>query len=212
MLVLERRNMDSLLDYEGLVYSIIHKYPRFDQDDLYQVGMIGLVEAYKHYDKKYDTKFSTFAYYYIVGEVNKYIRESSSVKISKELVDLNRKIVKTRELMAQRLGREPSTLEISLFLEVDEKLIEEAMMATEEVDSLDDTYDTVSSKDNLDTREDILDLRNELEKLPEKEKEFIYHRYYQEMSQVETSKVLGMSQVQVSRNEAKILQKLKTRL
>ena len=84
--------MDSLLDYEGLVYSIIHKYPRSDQDDLYQVGMIGLVEAYKHYDKRYDTKFSTFAYYYIVGEVNKYIRESSSLKVSKTFIDLKKKI------------------------------------------------------------------------------------------------------------------------
>ncbi len=204
--------MDELLDYEGLVYSIIRKYPRFDQDDLYQVGMIGLVEAYKHYNDQYDTKFTTFAYYYIIGEVNKYIRESRGLKVSKELIDLKRKILETKECMAQRLGREPSVLEISLFLEVDESLIEEAMIATDAIDSIDNVLDGVHSNDDINTREDILDLKNELERLPEKERELIYRRYYQDMSQVETSKVLGMSQVQVSRNEAKILQKLKTRL
>ena len=59
--------MEKVLDYDGLIYSIINKYPsRFDKEDLYQVGMIGLIDAYKHYDKSHDTKFSTFAYYYIV--------------------------------------------------------------------------------------------------------------------------------------------------
>ena len=81
--------MDTLLDYEGLIYSIINKYPRrFDYDDLYQVGMIGLIDAYKHYDESYETKFSSFAYYYIIGEINKYIRESSSLKVSRSLIEL----------------------------------------------------------------------------------------------------------------------------
>ena len=63
---------DVLIENERLVYSIINKFGSYqDKDDLYQVGMVGLVEAYKHYDKNYDTKFSTFAYYYIIGEVNK---------------------------------------------------------------------------------------------------------------------------------------------
>ncbi|MBQ6135056.1 MAG: sigma-70 family RNA polymerase sigma factor [Bacilli bacterium] len=205
--------MDKLLDYEGLVYRIIYKYPsRFDKNDLYQVGMMGLVEAYKHYKECYDTKFSTFAYYYIIGEVNKYIRENSCLKVGRDFIELNKKILKTKEAMIQKLGREPTNLEISLFLEVDEALIEEALLATEEVDSLDDVYDKISSDDSLDTRADILDLRNELDKLPIEEKKLIYNRYYQDMTQMETSKSLGMSQVQVSRNEAKILQKLKTRL
>ena len=68
--------MEELLDYEGLIYSIISKYSkRYDRDDLYQLGMIGLIDAYNHFDQSLGTKFSTFAYYYIVGEVNKYIRE-----------------------------------------------------------------------------------------------------------------------------------------
>ena len=118
--------MEEVLNYEGLIYGIISKYPkRYDRDDLYQVGMLGLIDAYKHFNKNYETKFSTFAYYYIVGEVNKYIRESSSLKVSKDLIELNKKILKTKEVMTQRLGRVPTNLEISLYLEVDEKIIED---------------------------------------------------------------------------------------
>ena len=203
--------MEELLDYEGLIYSIISKYSkRYDRDDLYQVGMIGLIDAYNHFDQSLGTKFSTFAYYYIVGEVNKYIRESSSLKVSKELIDLNKKIINARELMIQKLGREPSNLEIALYLDVDENMIDNALLATGEVESIDATYEEFKSYDN--TSCDVLDLREELSKLDEYEKKLIVDRYFNEMTQSEISKKLGISQVQVSRNETKILQKLKTKL
>ena len=202
--------MEEVLNYEGLIYSIINKYPkRYDRDDLYQVGMLGLIDAYKHFNKNYETKFSTFAYYYIVGEVNKYIRESSSLKVSKDLIELKKKILKVKEVMIQKLGREPSNLEISLYLEVDEELVNEALIATDEVTSMDEIYN-IGNYDN--TSADILDLKLELEKLPEEEKNIILARYYDDMTQSEVSKKLGISQVQVSRNENKILQKLRSNL
>ena len=202
--------MEEVLNYEGLIYSIISKYPkRYDRDDLYQVGMLGLIDAYKHYNKNYDTKFSTFAYYYIVGEVNKYIRESSSLKVSRNLIELKKKILKVKEVMIQKLGREPSNLEISLYLEVDEELVNEALIATDEISSLDEVYN-IGDYDN--TSADILDLKNEIDKLNENERKLILSRYYNDMTQNEVSKELGISQVQVSRNETKILQKLKTNL
>ena len=202
--------MEEVLNYEGLIYGIISKYPkRYDRDDLYQVGMLGLIDAYKHFNKNYKTKFSTFAYYYIVGEVNKYIRESSSLKVSKDLIELKKKILKVKEVMMQKLGREPSNLEISLYLEVDEKLVNEALIATDEVTSMDEIYN-IGNYDN--TSADILDLKLELEKLPEEEKNIILARYYDDMTQSEVSKKLGISQVQVSRNENKILQKLRSNL
>ena len=202
--------MDELLEYDGLIYSIISKYPKkYDREDLYQVSMIGLIDALKHYNSNYDTKFSTFAYYYIVGEINKYIRENSSLKVSKNLVDLKSKIIKTKEMISQKLGREATNLEISLYLEIDEKVVNEAL-SYDEVDSLEDSYFEISSYDN--TSAEVLDLKNELDKLPEKERKLILARYYEELTQSETSKVLGISQVQVSREENKILKKLKTRL
>ena len=205
--------MEELLDYDGLIYSIINKYSeRFDKEDLYQVSMIGLMDAYKHYDKNYDTKFSTFAYYYIVGEVNKYIRESGSLKVSKGLIDLKKKIIQTKEVMTQKLGRVPSNLEISLFLGVDESLLEEAMIATDEVDSFEEKSEFIPSYEDTSTSADILDLKIAIDDLDEKDRDLILARYFQDLTQSEVSKVMGMSQVQVSRNEAKILQKLKTKL
>ena len=202
--------MEEVLNYEGLIYSIINKYPkRYDRDDLYQVGMLGLIDAYKHFNKSYDTKFSTFAYYYIVGEVNKYIRESSSLKVSRDLIELKKKILKVKDIMIQKLGREPTNLEISLYLEVDEELIDEALIATDEVTSIDEAYN-IGEEDRVSA--DILDLKNEIDKLPINEKKLILSRYYNDMTQSEVSKELGISQVQVSRNETKILQKLKTSL
>ena len=202
--------MDELLEYDGLIYSIISKYKKYDKEDLYQVAMIGLIDALKHYNSNYNTKFSSFAYYYIVGEVNKYIRENSSLKVSRNLVELKKKIIKAKEVMSQKLGRNPTNLEISLYLEIDEKLIDEALISTDSVTSLEDSYFDPISYDN--TSAEVLDLKNELDKLSEKEKQLIYSRYFEELTQSETSNVLGMSQVQVSRNETKILNKLKTRL
>ena len=202
--------MEELLDYEGLIYSIIGKVPkRYDREDLYQVGMIGRMDAYKHYDSSYDTKFSTFAYYYILGEVNKYIRNSSSLKVSDDLIKLNKKIIKTRELMTQKLGRVPSNLEISLYLDISEELVDQAILATSDVEGLDELYN-IGVSDSISP--DLMDLREEIGKLSDEEKKLIYARYFQGLTQNETSSILGMSQVQVSRNESKILKKLRSQL
>ena len=202
--------MEELLDYDGLIYSIIKNYPkRYDRDDLYQVAMLGLIDAYKHYDKSQNTKFSTYAYYYIVGEVNKYIRESSSLKVSKNLIDLKKKIIKTREVMEQKLEREVTNLEISLYLEVEESLIDMALLVGEEVRDIDEVYDVGYSDDTSPT---IMDLRSEIDKLSIDERKLLKARYYDEFTQLETSNMLGMSQAKVSRREGKILEKLKVNL
>ena len=203
--------MEGLLNYDGLIYKIISKYPkRFDRDDLYQVGMLGLIDAYKHYNSTYGTKFSTFAYYYIVGEVNKYIRENSCVKVSKGLIELKQKILKCRDSMTQKLGRSPTNLEIALYLDEEEDVINNALIATDEVASIDEQVNLLKSYD--DTSPDVLDLKSEISKLTDSEKKIIYARYYNELTQSETSSILGMSQVQVSRSEAKILKKLRENL
>lgn len=211
--------MDDLLEYENLVYSIISKYGGyFDKDDLYQVGIIGLIDAYKHFDSSIGVKFSSYAYYYILGEVTKFVRENRNVKVGKEVIKLNGSIEKCRDVMRQRLGREPTDTEISLFLGIDEEKIGEVKVAMQEVQSLDFQYDedvslynSVSCFDNG-TSASVLDLRDEISRLSEEEKALIEARYYQEMTQSETSKKLGISQVQVSRKEGKILEKLRCRL
>ncbi len=213
--------MDNLLEYEGLVYSIINKYGTyFDRDDLYQVGMMGLINAYRHFDATSDTKFSTYAYYYVLGEVTKFMRENRSIKVGRDVVALNGRIEKTKDLMRQRLGREPTDTEISLFLEIDEEKLDEVRESMQEVRSLDfvmtddedsPLYNSFGIYDQG-TDADVLDLKGEIAKLSDEEKRLLDVRYYQDMTQSEASKQLGMSQVQVSRKEGKILEKLRQRL
>lgn len=212
--------MDDLLEYECLVYSIINKYTKyFDKDDLYQVGMLGLMDAYKHFDRSraLDVKFSTYAYYYVLGKVKKYIRENNPIKISSNLIKLNQAIERARETMSQSLGRVPTTLELSLFLEISEEKIEEVRTAFLDIKSLDysaegeecEYYNSIASNESgMDSS--ILDLKIALEGLPMEEKALIVARYYDDLTQSEASRKLGISQAQVSRKETKILEKLKT--
>ncbi len=203
---------------ESLVYSIINKYINyFDREDLYQVAMIGLINAASHYNEGKNTKFSSFAYFYIKGEVMKYIKESNLLKVSKELVKLNSSIEKARDYLIQKTGHVPSNYDLSLFLEVDENKIEEAQMANQLLVSLDkegdneDIYNKYGYEEKS-YKEELLDLKTELEKLDSFDKNLIYKRYHEGLSQSELSKQLGINQVKISRCEQKILTRLRTRL
>ena len=132
------------------------------------------------------------------------------------MVRLNRSIMHAREVMEQRLGRSPNTNELSLFLEIPEEKINEVLVATQETESLDyendlgeSLYNFVSNTSSIDT---LLDLKEELSKLSKEERELIHSRYYEDLTQTELSKRTGVSQVQISRKENKILKKLKEHL
>ena len=210
---------EALEKNEYLVYSIINKYSYyFDKDDLYQVGMIGLMNAYDHYKNEKNTKFSSFAYFYILGEVKKYIRESNLLKVSRDLVKLNVSIEKAREYLIQKLGYIPSNDDIALFLEIDVKKIEEAEMANSLVTSLDkndeeevEIYNYYGYEEKS-YKEELIDLREELSKLNEFDRKIIEKRYNEGLTQSEISKELGVNQVKVSRTEKEILTKLRRRL
>ena len=209
--------MEDILEYENLVYSIINKYKNFDREDLYQVGMIGLIDAKRNYKKEVNTKFSTYAYFYILGKVKEYIRKSNPYKISKDIIKLNKSIEKATDIMSQRLGRNPTDLELSLFLEIDEEKIIETRQALQNIKSLDyneeniDLYNSIKVEDK-NINSDILDLKEAINNLSKEEQNIIIDRYFNDLTQTEVSKELGMSQVQVSRKETKILQKLKATL
>ncbi len=210
--------MNNVLEYEDLIYKMISKYKNFDKEDLYQVAMIGLMNAKKNYKENEKTKFSTYAYYYILGEISTYIKANNPIKISQDLLRLKGSLTHAKEVMTQRLRREPTIEELSIFLEVTTEKLEEAMIATNSVESLDYAYDEESDlyntigKEETQMTEDVLDLKEAIKNLPKEEQQLIIARYYQGLTQQETSKTLGMSQVQVSRKETKILQKLKTNL
>ena len=212
--------MDEILEYERLVYSVVSKFRgNYDLEDLKQVGMIGLMKAYKNYSDEYETKFSTYVYKYILGEVLSYIRSSKSIKVNKELQSLYNKILQVKEYMVQKLYREPTTYEIACFLEIDEKTVEDAIEANQFVKSLDyalneedenkemNMYDVVSFEE-ASYQAEHLDLQNALNSLSEEERSLIYDRYFNDLTQTEISKKRNTSQVQVHRSEVKILKKL----
>ena len=203
----------------NLVYSIARRYcrNRSDLEDLYQVGNIGLIEALKHYKENKNAKFSTYAHFYIKGEILKYIRENRSIKLNYDTDKLIRDIAKVKEYLMHKNSKEPSIEEIANFLEVPLDNIVSAINQSLDVKSLD--YElTEDGENNLYDYEayvekdydlDILALKEELEKLSPFERQLISSRYFEDKSQMETSKELGISQVQVSRKENKILSKIK---
>lgn len=206
-----------IVENEGLIYKIINKYRNyFELDDLYQVAVMGLIKASKNYNSEYGAKFTSYAYPFILGEVIKYINEYRNIKISKDTAKLYSKILKAIEILSQRLMKIPSNYELSLFLEIDESVIEEVLMANSTVESLDRIISQDGKDLELYNRFGYCDasienypLISELEKLPPIERAIIQSRYYENMSQSETGANLGMYQVEVSRREKKILNKLK---
>lgn len=213
--------MEFIMKYEKLVCKIASKYSCYSNfEDLKQVGMIGLLKAVDKYIPNPQTKFSTYATFWIRGEILEYLRNDKNIKPSKETLALSKKVEICRERLKDKFNREPSVSEIATILEEDEKNVLDAIYAKEFVLSTDyiinqdeegkDTslYDTIPYYE-MGYDEDILALHFELDKLSEEEKKIIDLRYYQDMTQSEVSKVLGTNQVNVSRCESKILQKLK---
>lgn len=206
-----------IIENEGMIYKIINKYRNyFEIEDLYQVAVIGIIKASKSYNSQYGAKFTSYAYPFILGEVIKYINEFRNIKINKDTAKLYNKILKATEVLSQKLMKTPSNYELSLFLEIDESLIEEVLMANTTVESL----DRIISQDGKDLElynkygccDHVIEnyqLISELEKLPSIDRAIIQARYYENMSQSETGVTLGMYQVEVSRRERKILEKLK---
>lgn len=209
-----------IIENERLIYSVANYFKNYNsREDLYQAGCLGLVCAYKRYNPDMNCKFTTYAYPYILGEMRKLVREDKGIKVSREITKLNLKIEKAYVLLSQKLMKEPSIQEIAHFLEIPEYYVSEAIMSLNKIKSIDEPVndegreftlqDVIGKSDNID---ELIMLRESLTTLNNEEKEIINNRYMKDYTQSETSKKLGMSQVQVSRKEQKVLQKLKQRM
>lgn len=215
----EKLLIDVIQDNKKLICSIISKYTSYYEfDDLYQVSVIGIIKAYSNYDKNSSAKFSTYAYKYILSEVINFVNNSKVIKTSREYNKLYKKILEAKNILTQRLMKEPNNYELSLFLEIDEKLINDVLRLKESVKSLDEAINedgkTLTLLDNLSVEANSINTDNILVKeilqtLTEDELKLINLRYFQDKTQSETAKFLHTNQVQVSRNETKILKKLK---
>ena len=203
---------DLVVNNQNLIYSIASKF-KGDLEDLFQVGCIGLINAYKNYDPSYPNKFTTYAYPYIYGEIYQYILKNRNIKISNETVKLNSAINKAHDFLTQKYRREPTDLELSSFLEIPIYKLEETrnLMNVSSLDEeLDNTnlYNFIGFEDQ--NKDDLILLRDALEKLNDKEKELIIKRYFYNMTQSEIAKQNGVNQVKVSREEGKVLTKLRS--
>lgn len=210
-----------VVENQNLIYSVVNEFVNeINKEDLFQVGVMGMIKAYKNFDESLNIKFTTYAYTYILGEIKKYIREDRGFKVSRQTSSLGYKIEKARELLAQKYNKVPTYNEIAVYLEIPEYVIAEAINSKQEIKSIDSAvaidskeltlHETIPSK-----REDIdslILLKEELLKLEDSEKELLHKRYFEDMTQTEVANAFGMTQVQVSRSEKKVLTKLKSRM
>lgn len=202
---------------EKLIYSIASNFKNYkSMEDLYQAGCLGIMYAYKNFDKNRDCKFTTYAYPYIFGEMKKLVREDKGIKISREISKLNLKIEKAYIILTQRIMREPTISEISEYLDIPEYYVSEAIMSLNRIKSIDEPVslddnsmtlqDVIGESNNIDN---LLILKEGLSKLTDEERKIIENRYKEDYTQSKTAEIIGMSQVQVSRCEQKILKKLR---
>ena len=204
-----------IFDNRNLIFSIIHKFKGDDYDDLFQAGCLGIINAYKSFNENMNVKFTTYAYPFIVGEVYKYLIGNRNIHLSPMNIKLSNSINKAEEYLTNHLGRSPTDDEISSFLEIEPYKINEIrnMIKTESLDyEYEDTnlYNFVS-KDNL-SKEELIDLRDALNSLTDDEKKLIKARYFNNITQSELARIYNTNQVKISRDEKKILCKLKAKL
>ncbi len=169
--------------------------------------------AYKKYDSNKNTKFSTFAYPYIFGEINKCFRSSKPLKISKDITSLANRIEKVKSILAQEYGRYPTDLEVMAYLSIGQKEYNTAIESTNAIFSLDYTYeDDISFYDMLGKTLDLdtmIMLKEELAKMPELDRKIFLSHYLYDLTQQEIANKFGINQVAVSRNYGKTLKRLR---
>ena len=212
----------------GLVHSIVRRFEHrgCDREELFQTGCIGLIKAIQHFDLSLQLAFSTYAVPMIMGEIRRFLRDDGMVKVSRTLKEHGYKISKAREILVAKLGREPELSEIEEMTELTREEIVLAMEANREVESIYQPVagtqgeellllDQIGNTDNLyeePEKEAVLNelvVKQLLAMLDEKEEQVIRLRYFENKTQCEVAKQMGMSQVQVSRLERKILLKLR---
>lgn len=209
----------------GLVHHIVKRFLNrgVDAEDLFQIGCIGLIKAIDKFDLSYDVKFSTYAVPMISGEIKRFLRDDGMVKVSRSLKENGWKITQARERFQHENGREPTMTEVSQITGLSREDIVMALDAGAEVESIyrsvyqsdgNEIYlvDQIASKNN--EKEKLLNhmmLRQLLAELQGQERELIVLRYFQGKTQTEVAGKLGISQVQVSRLEKRILRRMKER-
>ncbi|MCI6349794.1 MAG: sigma-70 family RNA polymerase sigma factor [Tenericutes bacterium] len=205
-----------------LVLSILRKYNRRvdNLDDLFQIGVVGLIKAVDNFDLKHEVKFSTYAVLMIEGEIKRYIRDNNSLRISRSIKDLAYRVLLFKEEYIQENGKEPSTEEIAKNLNVSNYDVVEALLSLKEPDSLyepiyNDGGDTIYLMDQIEDKKEnkdidsLISMRKALNKIKERERNILISRFIVGKTQMEIANELMISQAQVSRLEKNAIKNVK---
>jgi RNA polymerase sporulation-specific sigma factor len=207
-----------------LVWSVVQRFMNrgYEPDDLFQIGCIGLLKSVDKFDLSYDVKFSTYAVPMIIGEIQRFLRDDGTLKVSRSMKELANKVRKAADELSKTIGRLPTIREIADSLGVTPEEIIVAQEANKPPASIHETVfendgDPITLMDQIadeseDRWFDKLALNEAIETLSERERLIVYLRYYRDQTQSEVACRLGISQVQVSRLEKKILQTIKNQI
>ena len=210
----------------GLIWSIVRRFTGrgYEPEDLFQIGSIGLMKAIDKFDLSYEVKFSTYAVPMITGEIKRFLRDDGIIKVSRSIKEMGLKVKNVREGLVYRFGREPTVEEIAGEIGASKEEVAASIEAGAEVESL---YRSVNKNDEnslllidkieeeSSAQEELLNrmvLRELLTDLSDKDREIIIRRYYYNETQSQIADKLGISQVQVSRLEKKILKQMREKL
>lgn len=223
------KEMEKIIEQNnGLIWSIVKRFTGrgYEVEDLYQIGCIGFIKSIQRFDTNFDVRLSTYAVPYILGEIKRHIRDDGPIKVSRSIKELNVKINEAKKQYLIKKGKEISINELSKELKVSKEDIVMAIEANRGVDSIDNvqyrdnkTDKTISIMEKISTGIDEatlvtnkLTVKNMIEDLDKRDKEIILLRYYKQKTQMQVAKILGITQVQVSRIEKKILNSMKMKL
>ena len=209
-----------------LVTSISKKFMNrgYEYEDIYQIGCMGLVKAIKNFDDKYNVKFSTYAVPMIIGEIKRFIRDDGIIKVSRNVKSLAKKLHFDKEALTKKLNRDPTIEELAEFSKMNKEEILFALESSASMEYLDEVIDeddgspvllidklSENAVEDKNITEKIA-LKEALRNLDTKSRQIIVLRYFKDKTQIQVAKMLGISQVQVSRIEKKVLQEMRKQL
>lgn len=224
-----KEDMTKLIeDNSRLVWSIVRRFNGrgYDIEDLYQIGSIGLIKAIQRFDTSFEVRLSTYAVPYILGEIKRFIRDDGPIKISRSIKELNIKIIELQKEYLNKYGKEITLEQLAKELKTSKEDIAMALDSARPVNSIEDsqyrdnkTDKTISLIDQLSSGKDEeneitnrITIKKLISELKDNEKEVILLRYYKGKTQIQVAKILGITQVQVSRIERKVLDNMKRKL
>lgn len=222
----EQAMTDLLNNNKGLIWNIVKRFTGrgYETEDIYQIGCMGFIKAIKRFDTSFEVQISTYAVPYILGEIKRFIRDDGAIKVSRSTKELAIKILELQKEHMNKTGEEISLSQISKTLKIPKEEITFALDCLKPVSSIyeetsgssDDDRTIIDkltdNQDEANTVTDRIALKQLIENLDNREKQIIMLRFYKDKTQAQVAKVLGITQVQVSRIEKKILNSMKLKL